>query len=312
MKFIDLHCDTISLMANKGSEGLYSNSYSVDIEKLIKGDALAQFFALYFPLKKVDNAYGTAIKLYDKFKEEIDKNSQYIRHVRNHDELVEVQNQGKIGAFLTIEEGGAIEGDINKLNEFYEKGVRLITLTWNYENEIGFPHKDTEFSTRGLKPFGIEVINKMNSLGMVIDVSHLNDAGFYDVVKYSKKPFVASHSNSRTVRNVSRNLTDDMIKKLSLCGGVTGLNFCLNFMGDGDITTINHMIEHIKHIVNVGGMEVMALGSDFDGIGNKVEIEDASKMGDLAWALNKAGFSEDSIEKIFYKNALRVIKDVMK
>lgn len=312
MKFIDLHCDTISVLLNQEKQGLYSNSLSVDIEKLRKGEALAQFFALFFPLKEVSSAYETTMKLYKKFKEQIDKNTEYIEHVRNYSELMAAEKSGKIGAFLTIEEGGAIEGSLDKLKEFYDIGVRLITLTWNYENEIGYPHKITEPATKGLKGFGIEVVKEMNRLGIVIDVSHLNDNGFYDVIKHSSKPFVASHSNSREVWGASRNLTDDMIKKLSEAGGVAGLNFCLSFMGQGDITTLDHMVKHIEHIAKVGGIDVISLGSDFDGIGNKVEINDASEMGKLAWTLHKKDFSDDDIEKIFNKNALRVIRDVMK
>ena len=152
----------------------------------------------------------------------------------------------------------------------------------------------------------------MNELGMIIDVSHLNDGGFYDVAKISKKPFIASHSNSRYITNHSRNLTDDMIKVISNSGGVIGMNFCNYFLGDSSVATIDDIIKHIKHIVNIGGVDVVAMGTDFDGIPNKVEIEDISQMHKLQDRLLSSGFKEYEIEKMMYKNTLRVFKDVLK
>ena len=204
-----------------------------------------------------------------------------------------------------------LEGKIEHLKEFYDLGVRMMTLTWNHENEIGYPHNRPEFSKRGLKRFGEEVVEKMNELVMIVDVSHLSDAGFYDVARLSKKPFIATHSNSRAMKNHSRNLNDDMIKILANSGGVTGINFCSAFLGNYEISSIKDMVRHIKHIRNIGGIDVVALGSDFDGIENKVEISDVSEMGKLAIELEKEGFTTTEIEKIYYKNALRVIKDVL-
>ncbi|MPM36139.1 hypothetical protein SDC9_82734 [bioreactor metagenome] len=151
----------------------------------------------------------------------------------------------------------------------------------------------------------------MNELGMIIDVSHLNDGGFYDVSRNSKKPFIASHSNARNVTGASRNLTDDMIKVLGNHGGITGINFCKFFLGESKISKVDDIIKHIKHIVNVGGIDVVAMGSDFDGIPDDLEMKDISQMYMLQDALLKSGFNEDEIEKMMYKNALRVIKDVL-
>jgi membrane dipeptidase len=166
---------------------------------------------------------------------------------------------------------------------------------------------------RGLKDFGIELVHAMNDLGMVIDVSHLSDGGFYDVVKYSKDPFIASHSNARAVCDHKRNLTDEMIKILSEKGGITGINFERSFLNTNGKSTVEDMIRHIKHIYNIGGIDVISLGTDFDGINSKGnEIDNIGDIHKLSFELSKIGFNEDSIEKIFYKNAMRVIKDVMK
>lgn len=311
MNFIDLHCDTaLKLLSDKDAK-LRENQFSVDIMKLKAGNAKAQFFALFLEKDQCGDLKNDCIDMYKRLVSELDENKSDIALVRNYDQYLKCQNENKLGAFITIEEGGAIAGDINNLQEFYDMGIRLITLTWNFENEIGYPHCKKEYADKGLKPFGIEVVKKMNDLGMIIDVSHLSDGGFYDVAKYSTKPFVASHSNSRAIRNHTRNLTDEMIKVLSTAGGVMGINFCSGFVGKSKTTKIDDMVEHIKHIKQVGGIDCIALGSDFDGIENEVEIKDASEMGKLADALLKINFSYDDVEKIFYKNAERIIREVL-
>ena len=163
----------------------------------------------------------------------------------------------------------------------------------------------------GLKEFGIDLIGEMNRLGVIIDTSHLSDGGFYDVARFSKKPFIASHSNSREVRNHPRNLTDDMIRVLADKGGIMGLNYCNSFVGSEEITSIEGLIKHVDHIVNVGGQEVIALGSDFDGIENEVEFKNPSHIDTFYDALKRKGYSDDFIDKLFYKNAERFIKDVL-
>lgn len=312
MKFIDLHCDTIDLlMLGKNGNSLSQNTHCVDIKKLREGNCLAQTFALYVDIAEHKNAYKHCMDMANKFHQEIKLNKEFINLATNYEDIIKNEKDGKISALLSIEEGAVLGGKIDNLSKFYDLGVRMITLTWNHENEIGYPHVKPENINKGLKSFGVEAVEKMNDLGIVVDVSHLSDAGFYDVSRISKKPFVATHSNSRTMTNHSRNLTDDMIKVLANYGGVTGINFCSSFIGETPMTMISDMVRHIKHIKNVGGIDVIALGSDFDGIESPVEIKDASEMNRLAIQLEKEGFKNDEIEKIFYKNALRVIKDVM-
>jgi membrane dipeptidase len=184
-------------------------------------------------------------------------------------------------------------------------------LTWNFPNEIGYPNCEKQYMDKGLTPFGQEVVHEMNRLGMIIDTSHLSDAGFYDVAKLSTKPFVASHSNARAVCGHTRNLTDDMIKLLSDKGGVMGINFEKSFLGGNDVSRVEDMIKHIRHIVSVGGIGVAAIGTDFDGISPSREIDNIGEMYKLYDGLKASRFSEDDIDRIFFKNAMRVIKDVM-
>ena len=330
MKVIDMHCDTIGgmYMWNKKETHIDKNEMNIDLEKMEKGDYMAQCFAMFVPFN-VENPFETCMGMIDRFYTEMEAHSDKIAIARNYDDIVKNNEAGKMSAILTIEEGGVTKGNLAYLRDFYRLGVRMITLTWNFENGIGFPNfkrpesRDIKPDFKspntkdGLTPFGIEMVKEMNRLGIIIDVSHLSDAGFYDVLKYTTGPFVASHSNARAVCNHCRNLTDDMIRELAARGGVTGINYAADFLrevpdGEKNFSYIADMVKHIKHIVSVGGIDCVGLGSDFDGIEQNLEMKDASYLPQLADALRAEGFSEEDIEKIFYKNVLRVYKEVTK
>lgn len=336
MKVADMHCDTIGEIYENRLLGNYynlkENNFHVDISKLITGEYILQNFAMFINIKKHKNPYKTLQEMIAVYYEELEANREIINPVYSYEDIIRCEKENKIAALLTIEDAGALEGSLENLKTVYEQGVRLITLTWNYINGVGFPNfklsVDTSGNTTekpnftipntefGLTPFGIELVREMERLGIIVDVSHLSDAGFYDVLKYSKKPFVASHSNARTVTNVVRNLTDDMIKKLADKGGVTGINFCSDFVKPtphigSTFTYVEDLVKHIKHIKNVGGIDVLALGTDFDGIKSTLEIEDASKIQLLEQGLLKNGFTYDEVEKIFYKNIMRLYKELL-
>lgn len=308
MKYIDLHCDTAYRMLNEKLH-LDNSICKVDISKLKKGGALAQVFAFFLDLSEVDDPYIGFKDMYKNFMKEVEKNKDSIKIVKSVKELEEAKKLGKIGAFLSIEEGEVLKGDISKVREVYDMGIRMITLTWNYENSIGYPNYDFKYKDMGLKDIGIEMVREMQRVGIIPDASHLSDKGFYDLVKICDKPFIATHSNSRRVMNHPRNLTDDMIKLLANKGGVMGLNFCSDFVEKNEITSIKDLVLHAKHIKNIGGIDVLALGSDFDGIENEVEIKNTSEMNKLCDGLEREGFTYDEIEKIFYKNIIRVLKE---
>lgn len=311
MKIIDLHCDTILHLIDQPHLKLYSNNLSVDIEKLKSGNSLAQFFALYIDLAKQQNPLQYCLRMVDTFHHEIEINNQHIALAQNYQEMCLNQQAGKISAFLTIEEGGALQGSLENLRNFYRLGVRLLTLTWNYPNEIGYPNCEEKYEKQGLTDFGKQVVAEMNRLGMIIDVSHLSDQGFHDVATLSDKPFVASHSNARTIRNHRRNLTDSMIRLLAQKGGVTGINFSGNFLAGSAWSRVDNMVHHIQHIVKVGGIDVVALGTDFDGIEYSLEIATIGEIDKLVKALELSNFSTGDIEKICYKNAMRIIKECL-
>ena len=320
MKYIDMHCDTITALYKSNGDLLHNDLHN-DLKKMKDGECMLQNFAIFTDISSEDSSFTkNSIEYYYK---QLDKNKDLIRPVYTYEDILNNDRNGLISSMLTLEEGSVIDGDLSNLDWYYKQGVRMITLTWNYPNGIGHPnfiYDDSEYRDRlhqinekdGLTDFGIEYVRRMSELGIIVDVSHLSDKGFYDVLEYTDRPFVASHSNARSLCNVGRNLSDDMIRRLSDRGGVTGLNFCSAFIKDDNerYTSIEGMVEHIRYIVNVGGIDGIGLGSDFDGIHNKLEIKNASGLPRLYEALRKY-FSEEDIEKIFYKNVLRVYKEFL-
>ncbi len=333
MKTVDMHCDTVSELykkRKKGSrEGLAENGGHVDLRKLKEGDSLLQNFALFVDLGKTDDPWEDVMGMADLYDKELEDNKERIAPVYSYGDIGKNSGEGKMSALLTVEEGGVCRGDLARLQRLYSRGVRMMTLTWNYPNEIGHPainaragwKGDAFFYKRadrehGLTEKGREFVVEMERMGMVIDVSHLSDGGFYDVLQLTKKPFAASHSNARAICPWVRNLTDDMIKKLADRGGVMGLNFCPDFLeeavpGEQNPGSIAAIVRHVKHIIHVGGVECIGLGSDFDGIGGHGELPDFSFMPRLCDALRKSGLKEGEVEKIFFKNVLRFYKELL-
>ena len=321
MPIIDMHCDTISRDTFL-AEGLRTNSLQIDLHKMKQADYLLQNFALFVNMETDQNPLVSGLRMADMFHEAMANNSDMIRPVTTYDEIMENQRQGLMSALLTLEEGEICQGDVRILRDFYRLGVRMITLTWNHFNSIGAPNNYKTATTvhgepdmTGLTEKGLAFIAEMERLGVIIDVSHLSDGGFYDVLNHTSKPFAASHSNARALAPHCRNLTDDMIRQMGNRGCVTGLNYCKGFLnpfddwanatgGPADVA------RHARYIVDIGGMDVLGLGSDFDGCDN--DFSDCSKMYLLEAELKKQGFTASEIDKIFYQNVLRLYKEVLK
>ncbi|MEG0855758.1 MAG: dipeptidase [Terrisporobacter sp.] len=323
MRIIDFHCDTISQLHDyrqKGEEiNLKNNKLHLDIDRMKKSDYMLQVFASYMDLGSNNNPLETCLSHIDLFYNEIEKNSEDIGMVLSYKDILNNEKNNKMSALLSIEEGGVCKGNISLLRNFYKLGVRMMTLTWNYENELSYPnghfHDEKSNERKGLKKKGFEFIEEMENLGMIIDVSHLSDDGIYDVYNNTKKPFIASHSNARSICSHQRNLTDDMIKKIANRGGVIGVNFYSAFLKDGakgsDISMIEDIVNHMKYIANIGGIDAVGLGTDFDGIDCGLEFKDSSNMQLIAENMRKNRFKEEEIEKVFYKNALNLFKEVL-
>ena len=319
MSLIDLHCDTFWQIDEHPEKQLYENDLCVDVKKLQQADSMAQFFACFIYTEKEGHeryrgSYEKALRMIKRAKEEFAKNKEHVQLTKDYQQLIENSEKGTISAFLSIEEGGILEGRIERLEELYKEGIRLMTLLWNFENCIGFPNsKDAKVMEKGLAAFGIEVVERMQELGMLVDVSHLSDGGFMDVAKHSKKPFVASHSNARFLCNHPRNLSDDMIRILANAGGVAGVNFYPYFLKTSGVATVEDIIDHVCYMMNIGGEEVITVGTDFDGFDEgTLDMAHIGEMSRLLHAMKKRGITERQIDKIFYENAQRVIKEGMR
>ena len=326
MKVFDLHCDTLSELRYAEKAGtpksFAQNDLHIDLQKLKKGDYMLQCFAAFVNLG--DKTPGadplvTALEEIDVFKRIMEKYPEDIAPVYQPSDIRKNAAEGKISGMLTIEEGGCCKGSIGVLRRMYELGVRMMTLTWNHENELASPNvvpggghniwPCTPNTETGLKEKGFEFLAEMERLHIIADVSHLSDKGFWDIVEHSTRPFAASHSNCRALCPHTRNLTDAMIRALAEKGGIAGLNYYAAFLDTDPAhpeacrSTVERIAEHAAHYKQVGGIGVLALGSDFDGIDGHHQLETAADMPLLADALRRAGFTEDEVERIFWRNA---------
>lgn len=294
MKYIDLHCDALT------NEGVLQ----VTAENLRRGGCLLQCFAAFIDVRKCLPAerFARAVSLCDKFDEMC---REGYRAVRKGSEI----REGSVNAMLTVEDGGAVEGSLDKLEALYSRGVRMMTLTWNFKNEIGAPNGEAG----GLTPFGRDCVGRMKELGMIADVSHGSDGLVKDVAEImGNRPFVASHSNAREVFPHPRNLGDGQIRAVADSGGAIGLNFFTGFLSP-DLSPEGQrkaLLAHAEHIVKVGGEDAVAIGSDFDGIPENPYLKNPADMAGFAEELQKK-FGARIAEKIAFQNALRVFREAL-
>ena len=314
MRFVDLHCDTL-LLLHKGGE-LRENSLHVDVCKLTCGDALAQCFAIFIPDNKEPRWAGLADDPFDYyqrtctlFRKQLALNEDRLAPATGYSQIMDNMRRGKISAILTVEDAVCLGDQLPRLDQLFADGVRIISFTWNHENNLGYPNsRDEQKHMLPLKPFGLACLARMEQLGIIADVSHLSEGGFYDVARHATKPFVASHSCARALCDHPRNLTDHQLRVLGEKGGVCGLNFCSAFLRpESNETYIDDLCRHAVHIANCAGMDALAFGSDFDGIDNWLEMGDYSGMPLLADRMGRC-FSPSQMDKICFANALRVIK----
>ncbi len=323
MRIVDLHCDTI-MGFYEGKHLKEMDGWHISLDKLKAGGCLAQCFAIYVPSNSSAAWHGitdTPEEYFDKayaaYLREMELCKDDIRPAFCVGDVLDNEKAGFMSSILTVEDSVTLRGRIEELDEYYKKGVRMATLTWNFENSLGYPQNaDPELHKLGLKPFGIEAVKRMNELGIAVDVSHLSEGGFWDVVKYSSKPIVASHSCCRGIRDISRNLTDEQIKAIAESGGVIGINFANDFLRDvvdrktDKLSYMSDVVKHLRRMADLGGVECLALGSDYDGIGSVLEWKDYAGYPRLIEEIAKE-FGEDVTELICNGNALRAFKDTI-
>lgn len=314
---IDSHCDT-ALKLLKGSN-INDTNNQITLNNALLYDKYIQFFAMYIEPDYIESGpYDLAVNLINAVKKQVYENSDYMQIITNRFELEKyIKRKDKsLGIILTIEDASCLEESIENLYKLYYEGIRVIGLTWNGKNEVAAGVNYANTSEDGLTKFGQEIVKKMNELGIIIDVSHLSEKSFYDVLNITTKPVIASHSCSKFLCNHKRNLTDEQIKLISEKGGIIGINFYKEFLNlDKDKANIECVVNHIKHICDIGGSDCVAIGSDYDGISKQSTakgLEDNSKLFDLVSYLKKENFSEDVIDKIMWKNQLEFLKRELK
>ena len=299
------------------SLGEQSDKGHIDIPRIKEGGVDCLFFALY-----VSPAYRARFRrlaqMLDVFYSELEQNGGLMALATKYEDVIKAKNEGKIAAVLSIEGGEPLEEDVGTLRVLHRLGVRSLTLTHFPRNELA----DGSGSDSGshLTEFGNQVVEEMNRLGMIIDVSHINETGFWDVLDKTKSPVIASHSNCKALCNFHRNLTDDQIKALASNGGVINLSYCAGFIKEGigferdryNKVALDDWLDHLDHAVKLVGPDHVGLGSDFDGGCGFPGMDDITKVPQITRNLVKRGYSDHDIMKILGANNLRVMKTVLK
>lgn len=298
MNFFDLHCDTAT-EAMKCHAGLCGNGLQLDLDKWQSG-RLCQSYAVFIP----DTLRGEAAWQYflqcSGYWKDCIENTPDMLLLRKPAEASAQWRQQKHTCFFSVEGGAVLAGRLERIQALADCGVRTLTLTWNGENELA----SGTTATGGLKPLGRNIIRELERCCIVADVSHLNDESMSDVIEWAQRPVIATHSNSRRLCNVPRNLTDDQFRCIAERRGLVGLNFFTGFLReDRKDACMEDLLRHAEHFLDLGGEEVLALGSDFDGAEMPCDLPDCGALPALAGRLTEA-FGVTISEKICYKNAL--------
>jgi len=306
---IDGHCDTLSNILDR-SVSFDSDENHVNIHKLKTGNVGIQFFAAWIgPRQKYGSPLKRGLRLIDIYYRIINDANHLLKPILKYEDIESI-NENQLGTILTVEGGDVLEGELSNLRILYRLGVRVMTLTWNHRNEIGDGIMETA-SGGGLSIFGSQVVKEMNRLKMVIDVSHLSEKGFWDVISLSEHPIIASHSNAAALCAHPRNLTDDQIKAIGEKKGIIGINFYPSFLSD-DKAGVDDIIRHIEYIAALTSVDVVGFGSDFDGIDSlPIDIGGPQDFPVIIERLLKLNYKEEDIRKIMYKNYLRVLKEIL-
>ncbi len=310
----DLHNDLLENTEGMSYEWAeLHTTKQTDIPRMQEGGVDAEMFVVWIDPDKTGSYYNYGKTFVNTFKNQIGKNSATIMQARNADEIENANKSGKIAAVLCLEGGHVIENSINKLIEFYNDGARYMTITWNNSLDWAVSAADSRSNTVGLSDFGKQIIKTMDSLGMLIDVAHTGVKTIEDILSVTQNPIIDTHAGAYTLRQHTRNLTDSQLKAVANSGGVIGVVFYPSFLVNKGKATVDSVVKHIDYIKNLIGVDYVAIGSDYDGMGSVAPptgLEDISKLPNLTLALLKKGYSETDIRKILGLNYLRVIKKV--
>lgn len=305
LSVFDAHCDTI-FRCWREYEGLDRNGGAVALGKTCAAfDRYCQIFALwtaegYTGGNSVEDAYRVLLRC---FRAQMARNRDKIVQCRSGADVIRAHRQGKAAAFLSVEGAELLGCAPDRLDEAAAEGVAAINLTWNHANALSGAHGDEP--ERGLSELGRRFMARMEELHILVDVSHLSEAGFWDVAEQARRPFIASHSNARAVCDHTRNLTDGQITAIIKNKGVIGLNFYRAFVGRGE--DLNAVRAHLEHILSLGGAKNVAIGGDWDGCDTIEALPAVTNLNRLYGHLLRYNYNESVLRDLFYNNLMRVV-----
>lgn len=317
-RIFDLHCDTLdrlalhnaipeagfmaedSLVPAHRMSSLADNAAHIDLTRMARAQyAWCQCFAAFIPDGLGEqgslHVFNT---VHSYFKEQLAQHAGLIEQVMDARDIRRIVDEGRCAAMFTVEGGSFLGEELDRVYEAADLGVKMITLTWNDKNAIASGNKTTD----GLSFFGRDVVRTMEKRRVVVDVSHLNDRSFWEVLEVAERPLVASHSNSRKICAHPRNLTDDQFRAIVERGGLVGLNYCKRFLSEAGYVTHDDVLRHVDHLLELGGEHVLALGSDYDGCDVPEWLCPAEKVGNLYDLLSRE-FGQDIADAICFENA---------
>ena len=317
----DAHCDTI-YKVYEDQVSLRKNTLHVDLERGLRYEPYAQVFAVFtrpwpteIDVHNMDYSadWGSEVlvpmsqELLDVLLSEFTKNKDILSHCRSAEDAAQAARNKKIAAFIAVEGAELIGCDLSKLHWAYDMGVRLINLCWNYDNALCGAANGA--SKGGLTNLGKTYVEEMQRLGVAVDLSHASEKTFWDVTKIAKKPIIAGHSNAKAICDNARNLTDAQIREIVRLDGAIGLNLCPDFLSADGVATIEHIVRHIEHFLELGCEKTLCLGGDFDGIDSTpIGISGIESFEVIYEELLRRNYPTDLLNNIFYYNLLRVLE----
>lgn len=303
---LDTHCDTPMLFP----KGIHFNQRDkrilVDLHKMTEGRLDATIMVAYLP-QPTENPTAYADNILDQIEDIVQKNIDFVRIAHNTNELWANKQDGIKSIMIGIENGIALDGKLENLKHFANRGIVYMTLCHNGDNDICDSASRSQNTWGGVSPFGEKVIKEMNNLGILVDMSHAGEKSLYDALDISSKPIVCSHSSARALCDHPRNLTDDQMRALAAKGGVAQTTIYNGFLRKDGEANIIDVIEHLEHAIKVMGIDHVGLGTDFDGDGGVRGLADASELINFTKQLLSRRYSEEDIQKIWGGNFLRVM-----
>ena len=308
---LDTHCDTPMFFPHGIHFEQRDSKILVDLHKMTEGRQDATIMVAYLP-QPTENPTAFADSIFDQIEVIVGQNSDYVRIANTPRDLWMNKHQGLKSIMLGIENGIAIDGKLENLQHFVDRGIVYMTLCHNGDNDICDSASKTQHTHHGVSAFGEQVIKEMNRLGVLVDMSHAGEESFYQALEISSKPIVCSHSSARALCDHPRNLTDDQMRALAQKGGVAQTTIYHGFLKKDGEATINDVIAHLEHAIDVMGIDHVGLGTDFDGDGGVRGLADSSELINFTRRLLARRFSEHDIQKIWGGNFLRVMEEVQK